>query len=352
MFLNTRSYIANTCINNEKEFPMQIVDYNAIEKNTLFFKKLIGKSKLCAVLKNNAYGHGLMHVARHIAELVDYFAVGSADDAEQLLFLQKDTLILLPQNERDTEKAIKANCILTVDSFFTLDIVNKVARKLNSTARIHIKIDSGMSRLGFAYSEIDTLLQALHNANVVVEGIFSHLYSDTEWECDGQLRYFQDCCSAFEWRYGKSVLKHIANSGATLLSPKYHMDMVRVGLGLYGYGNERLSPAKSVFADVIAVKNVSAGSVVGYGAKYVCSTDTRIVVLNVGYATGLPRTMIGAKIKIGNKFYPIVAICMAMTLVDVGNTEIPVRETATILGKDVNIANDQVIIYELLCNLK
>ena len=331
---------------------MQIIDYNAIEKNTLYFKHLLGNSKLCAVLKNNAYGHGLMHVARHIAELVDCFAVGNVDEAEQLIFLQKDTLILLPQNKRNTERAIRANCILTVDSFSTLDTVNRVARKLNRTARVHIKFDSGMSRLGFRYSEIDELCQALSNSNVVVEGIFSHFYGDTELECDRQFNYYQQCYCAFEQKYGKVLVKHISNSGATLLSPKYHLDMVRVGLGLYGYGNENLLPAKTVLADVIAIKRVFAGSVVGYGAKYKCDKDTNIVVLNVGYAVGLARTLVGSRIMIGGKFYPIVAICMAMALVDVGDAEIPVGETATILGKDVNISNDQVIIYELLCNLR
>ena len=331
---------------------MQIIDYNAIEKNTLFFKQLLGNSKLCAVLKNESYGHGIIHVARHIAELVDLFAVGSVDEAEKLLFLRKDILILLPQNERNTEKAIKSNCILTVDSFYTLDLVNKVAKNLNITARIHIKIDSGMSRLGFQYSEIATLLQVLHSSNVIVEGIFSHFYGDTELECDLQLKQFKACYNTFELNYGKPLVKHIANSGAALLSSKYHLDMARVGLGLYGYGNDNLLPAKRVFADVISVKNVSAGSVVGYGAKYRCSSDTRIAVLNVGYATGLPRTLVGAKIKIGNKLYNIVAICMAMTLVDVGNAQINVGDTAVLLGDDVNISNDQVIIYELLCNLK
>ena len=331
---------------------MQVIDYNAIEKNTLFFRRLVGKSKLCAVLKNNAYGHGLIHVALHIAELVDCFAVGSVDEAEQLKFLRKDVLILLPQNERNTVRAIKSNCLLTVDSFYTLDLVNKVAQNLNISARVHIKFDSGMSRLGFQHSDIDKLLKALSTSKVNVEGVFSHFYGESEWECDRQLQRFQDFYNRFEQGFGSSVIKHIANSGATLLSPKYHLDMVRVGLGLYGYGNINLLPSKSVFADVIAIKGVPAGSVAGYGAKYVCASDTNIAVLNVGYATGLPRTLVGEKIQIGNRFYSIVAICMAMTLVDVGKDSICVGEKATLLGNGVNISNDQVIIYELLCNLK
>ena len=338
--------------NVEKESSLQIIDYDAIKKNTLFFKRLLGGSKLCAVLKNNAYGHGLIHVARHIAEFVDCFAVGSFDEAEQLLCLRKDVLILLPQNERNTARAILSDCILTVDSFYTLDLVNRVAQRLNAVARIHIKIDSGMSRLGFQYSDIDELLKVLKCSSVDVEGIFSHFYGETELECDSQLQVFQDCYNKFERGFGSSLVKHIANSGATLLSPKYHLDMSRIGLGVYGYGCDFLLPAKTVVADVISVKRVPSGSVVGYGAKYICFNDTNIAVLNVGYATGLPRTLVGSKIKIGDCFYPIVAICMAMTLIDVGDADISAGEQATLLGKGVNISNDNVIIYELLCNLK
>lgn len=331
---------------------LQIVDYHALEKNTLYFKQLLGKTKLCAVLKNDAYGHGLVRVARHIAQLVDCFAVGNVDDAEQLLFLHKEVLILLPQNERDTYKAIKGNCILTVDSFTTLNCVKNAAKHLGVTARVHVKIDSGMSRLGFQYAEMEDLLHALRDANVCVKGIFSHFYGDTETECDKQLCQFERCCEIFEQNYGRNLVKHIANTAATLLSPRYHMDMARIGLGLYGYGNENLLPVKSVFANVIAVKRIPAGSVAGYGAKYVCDCDTNIAVLNVGYATGLQRALVGAKIKIGKGLYPIVAICMAMTLVDVGNAPISVGQIATLLDKDVNISNNEVIIYELLCNFK
>lgn len=331
---------------------MQIIDYNAIEKNALFLKKILGKSKLCAVLKNDAYGHGLVHVARHIAELADCFAVGNVDEAEQIQFLHKDILILLPQNERNTERAVKSGCVLTVDSFETLALVDKVAQRLRQIARIHIKFDSGMSRLGFNKSEVELLLNKLLYARVTVEGVFSHFYGDTVAECDKQLTCFNECCYEFEKGYSHPLVCHIANTSATLLSPKYHLDMARIGLGLYGYGDKNLQPAKSVFADVIAVKNIAAGSVVGYGAKYKCEKTTQIAVLNIGYATGLPRTLVGAPVKIGERFFPIVAICMAMTILDVGNAYVNVGDVATVLSYDVNISNDEVIIYELLCNLQ
>ena len=331
---------------------MQVIDFDAIEKNTQYFKQKLGSSKLCAVLKNDAYGHGLVHVARRIAELVDYFAVSYVDEAEQIQFLNKNTLVLLPQNRRNTERAIKSNFILTVDSFETLKVVDEEARRLKITPRVHIKFDSGMSRLGFKENQIQQLVESLQRAQFQVEGAFSHFYGDSVPDCDRQLEYFNNCANKLEGSLYRKLTKHIANTGATLLSPKYHLDMARVGLGLFGYGNENLQPAKSVYADVISVKYVEAGGVAGYGAIYVCKQATRIAVLNIGYATGLPRTLRGAKIKIGDRVFPIVAICMAMSLIDVGNADVKVGDVATLLGDGVNIANDEVIIYELLCNLK
>ena len=219
---------------------MQVIDYNAIEKNTRYFKQKIGKAKLCAVLKNDAYGHGLVHVAPRIAELVDCFAVGSVDDAEQLQFLNRDTLVLLPQNKRNTERAIKNDFILTVDSFETLGVVDEAARMLKLNPRVHIKFDSGMSRLGFTRDDVDELVEHLKRSQLRVEGVFSHFYGDTVADCDRQFDYFVSCATRLEDALNRSLTKHIANSGATLLSPKYHLDMARVGLGLFGYGDKNL----------------------------------------------------------------------------------------------------------------
>lgn len=331
---------------------MQTVDYDAIKRNVAYFKGIICKSKLCAVVKNNAYGHGIINVARHIAHYVDFFAVGSVDDAEKIRFLNKDILILLPQNERNTVRAIRAGCVLTLDSFDTLNTIKKVTYKLNLYARVHVKIDSGMSRLGFSLQQLGELFEALQGSKINVEGVFSHFYGDSVLECDNQYEYFESCCELFETKLGQPLIKHISNTSATLLSTKYCMDMVRIGLGLYGYGSTKLTPAKNVFANIIAVNNVVSGSVVGYGAKYRARKATQIAVLDVGYATGLPRTLIGAQIQIGKQRFQIVAICMAMTLVDIGDADIKVGDEAILLSRDVNISNDKVIIYELLCNLQ
>ena len=331
---------------------MQVIDYDAIKKNAEFFRKKIGASKLCAVLKNNAYGHGLTHVARQIVELVDCFAVANANEAEQIQFLNKDVLILLPQNLRSAERAIKAGFILTLDSFETLSVIEKAALNTGKTARVHVKIDSGMSRLGFNAAQLNDLMTALKSPQVSVEGVFSHFYGDSESDCDRQFEYFNQCFEVLQSELRTPLIRHIANTGATLLSSKYHLDMVRIGLGLYGYGCEQLLPAKSVYADVIAVKNVSAGSAVGYGAKYRCKKDSRIAVIRLGYANGLYRSLVGSRIAINGQGCPVVAICMGMSLLDVTDIQVRTGDTAVVLGEGINISNDEVIIYELLCNLQ
>lgn len=331
---------------------MQKIDYNAIVKNAEYFKKILGKSFLCAVVKNDAYGHGIIHTSRYLAGVVDCFAVGSMQEAQAVCNFGKDVLILLPQNYEDTVSAIKSDCILTVDSFNTLAVVAQAARYCNSIARAHIKINSGMSRLGFAENEMKMLAQELLKCpQIDVQGIYSHFWSDNASDCDKQLAEFERCCNALETFLNKRLIRHIANTSGALLSPKYHLDMARIGLGLYGYGNTNLLPSKKVYANIVAMRDVKRGEIVGYGGKYVCEKDAKIAVIDMGYAQGLARTLRESLVKAGNTFCPIVAICMAMSMVDITGLNVKVGDEITLIDRDCNISNDNVIIYELLCNL-
>ena len=330
---------------------MKHLNFEALNKNIAYFKSVIGETKLCAVVKNDAYGHGLLHIATHIAPQVHCFGVGTLNEAEQISFLGKDVLILLPQSERAAKSAVLRNYILTLDSFDTLSRILGAAKQTNNIARVHIKIDSGMSRLGFTFDELPALAEKLQNQPVVVEGVFSHFYGNTVETCDAQFEYFMRCAAVLQKTF-PDVLLHIANTSATLLSPKYHLDMVRIGLGLFGYGDNALTPVKSVCADVISVKSICAGAAVGYGGIYRPTKPTKIATVNIGYAHGLPRVLTGSKIAIKGKKYTVVAVCMAMTLVDIGDDDVRVGDVAVFLGEGVNISDDRVIIYELLCNLR
>ncbi len=340
-------------LNLIKEKVLQKIDFDAIIKNARYFKSIIGNAKLCAVIKNDAYGHGIVHTARFLSGAVDFFAVGSVDEAEKAADCSREVLILLPQDYANTCKAIKTNCLLTVDSFDTLMTVCKAAKIMNVKAKVHIKIDSGMSRLGFSVSDIKPLLKAIKKCGYIdVQGVYSHFWGDTIDACDKQYESFLYCANSLGDGLGKDLIRHIANSSAALLSDKYRLDMVRIGLGLYGYGNERLIPAKKVSARVIAVRSVDCGSVVGYGGVFVPDSFTRIAVINTGYASGLSRALVGSYVKINGKFCKIVAVCMAMSMVDIGMNDVSVGDDAILLGDGVNLSNDKVIVYELLCNLR
>ena len=130
---------------------MQYINYDAIIKNAHYFKNILGNTKLCAVVKCDAYGHGLERVASCLCDIVDYFAVNDVSEAQIVSKYRKDVLILLPQDSRNAKIAIQNGFILTLDSFDTLQILSNFP---NSVVRVHIKIDSGMSRLGFRLEDL------------------------------------------------------------------------------------------------------------------------------------------------------------------------------------------------------
>lgn len=330
---------------------MQYIDYDAIIKNAYYFKKLSKKSKFCAVLKNNAYGHGIIRTAAALSGIADYFAVGSVEEALQVKEFCANILILLPIFSREKiESALQHGFIFTVDSFATLAAIQNAVK--DKKARVHIKIETGMNRLGFKLENLPQLLQQLDNEKVSVEGVFSHFWGDSVSQCDVQLTKF---LQAFDFLscYYPSLIRHIANTSATLLSDRYHLDMVRIGLGLYGYGAPDLERAKTVTAKVIAKHNVYAGEIVGYSGKYTFPADTAIAIVKCGYANGFPRALKNAKVKFGQNLFPVVGnVCMAMFAVDVGDCKIDIGDDVILLGKGINNANCDVIVYELLCNLR
>ena len=333
---------------------MQTLDFSALEHNALYYKKLLGNSKLCAVVKNDAYGHGAVHVARYLDGIVDFFAVGNVDEAARIDFVSRDVLLLLPQPRVATDEAVRRGFVLSVDSLQTLQTVIDSSNRLAIPARIHIKIDSGMTRLGFRYDELTgVILRVQRCPRLAVEGVYSHFYGETVASCDKQLNAFLPCAEVLEKAFCKTLVKHIANSRGALLSSKYRLDMARIGLGLYGYGNSDCIPVKTVTANVIAVKDVEAGEAVGYGAKYVAQRRRRIAVVDVGYARGFSRALVGVQIKINGRLCSVVAVCMAMIMVDVTDVEnVCVGNVATLIGDGVDASNGLVSVYESLCNLR
>ena len=191
-----------------------------------------------------------MRPASCLCDVVDCFAVNDLAEALQIEKYGKDVLILLPMDQRDAKISIEHQFTLTLDSFDTLQNILLCKKQ---QARVHIKIDSGMSRLGFKLWDLPKLLSKIECSNVVIEGIFTHFYTENKNICDEQLNYFAKCSKIVSRKFG-NITKHVANTCAVLLDKRYHLDMARIGIGLYGYGNRTLSVAKTVTAKIVAKK--------------------------------------------------------------------------------------------------
>lgn len=330
---------------------MQIIEYDAIVKNAQYYKKKLCKTKLCAVLKNDAYGHGLVRTASVLATIADVFAVGTVAEALKVEPFCKDVLILLPQCADDCEIAAEHGFIQTADSFETLDrVLRSVPR--GKKARVHVKIQSGMNRFGFEREQLPQLAERLDSSKLSVEGVFSHFYGTKECGCDKQLQLFLQASHFLEQSLQKTFLRHIANTAAVQLSEKYFLDMARIGLGLYGYGAPQLLPAKTVTAKVLAVRNVKKSEKISYGGTVV-EHDTKIAVVGCGYANGFSRALKNPKIMVNNVVCPVIGkVCMAVCMADVSGLSVSVGDEVTVFGNGLNASDENIIVYELLCNLK
>lgn len=327
------------------------IDYNTITENAKKIKQRIGNGRLCAVVKSNAYGHGLMDTVQCLEGIADVFAVDETADALQIV--PRPTLMLVPVQFKDCCTLIENGVMLTVDSFDTFSVVESAAREVGKSAVVHVKLDTGMCRLGFITDEADDLVCRLSLCNCIeVAGIYSHLScadSDPEFTAN-QLNTFLKLAEQIKCVFPDAIL-HISNTDG-LKYPQCRLDMVRVGIGLYGYGLEGVIPAKSCSARVIAVKSILPDSRVGYGGTL--SDAKKLAIVKLGYANGYAR--INKSVGGGwydGKFLPIVGnVCMGMMMLDATDIKIDVGCWVEILSPQHIAIDNQQIVYELLCNLR
>ena len=328
---------------------MQCIDYDVIARNATEIRKLSGVP-LIAVVKSNAYGHGLAETARSLCGIADYFAVSDVSEALNVCSLNTPTMILLPcLTISELHAASTSDFWVTVCDERSLAL----AAQSNLPLNLQIKIDSGMSRLGFSLEQLAQVLPTILSRKTLnVCGIFSHFRGTSRLECAEQYDEFARAGELAEHALNKRLLKHIAATYAALNYPEFRLDSVRVGLGLYGYGADFLQPAKTVSAKIIATRKVAAGQPVGYDGVFRPQRNTNLAVIDVGYAKGLSRALVGGNILVGGKSATIRAVCMGMTICDTGERSATVGEEVVLLGKGVNPSNCNTIVYELLCNLR
>lgn len=337
------------------------IDADALLHNAIIIKKFIYPNKLCAVVKSDGYGHGIDKTVKSIDVAVDYFAVSDIKEAMQIRRLTSKPILVIGALDYSTIKlAVENNIDLSV--FCKKDVL-RIAKNVKNGVKkcnIHIKVDSGMHRLGVSYCsdffEIVNIIQ--NNNNINLRGVFTHLGSDKGKRTNKQLEKF----NLFTKNLPEKVIRHFANSDNSLSTPLKINQMSRIGLSLYGYGKfPNLIPALSVYAKIINISFVKKGSFVGYGNKHKAKKDMLVAVLAIGYANGLMRCYHKKGfVIINNKKAKIVAdICMSMTIVDITKiANVKVGEFAIILGESKNLKitaqtiakKCKTIPYEILTN--
>jgi alanine racemase len=329
-----------------------VIDLAAFRHNLDVVRSLTGPGvKVMAVLKSNAYGHGVRRLAAEAVRCgVDALAVARLGEGCELRAEGIGVPILVCEIVPDDQVtiALRDNLELTAATTEGAAHIGATALRNGVTARVHIKVDTGMGRLGFSDEQAGDAIEAIARMRGMdIAGVFSHFASSEEAglvHARSQLSRFQDVLADLERRAIQIPLRHMANSGAIINLPESHLDMVRPGLMLYGYTPAREMPAGAQLRPVMAlrsrvgfIKTAETGMTISYGRKYTVPSRTHIATIPVGYGDGYSRRLTNhGSVLIRGKRYPTVgSICMDHLMVDIGNGgEVAVGDDVTLIGSD------------------
>lgn len=331
------------------------IDTKAIEHNITMYKNIIGHALLAPVIKSNAYGHGIELIAKICDQnpLVDMLCVVSVREA---LLLRREgitkPLLVISILDDSLEEAVAHNIDLVAYNFETITQLNAIGQNLGKKAQIHLKFDTGLSRLGLHSDNLLALIEQIHSLPfITIRGIFTHFAeseSDDQTFTAHQLAQFNTFIKKLDARGIHIPLKHAACSAAITASTDNHCTMVRLGIGLYGLWpsqenkqlTERLYPAFSLKpvmtwkTRIIQIKEIPAGSSVGYDRTYQANHHTRLAILPVGYWDGLDRGLSNkGHVCINNQLAPIRGkIAMNLCIIDITGLDVSPHDEVIILG--------------------
>lgn len=364
-------------ISNESLRPVWAeINLDHLSHNMREVKRSIKQETLaCAVIKADGYGHGAVEIAETLQKSgADRFAVATLTEAMEL----RQSGVTLPimvlgyTPEVQFERILKHNIIQTIYTYEQGKFFSEKALERGEEITVHIKVDTGMSRLGFQTHEQDQekIKKILSMKGLKVEGIFTHFAIADDEEKDFtylQFEKFQALVKKLEKEGFHIPIKHVSNSAAIIDLPEMNLDMVRAGLMIYGlypseevdHQNIKLKKVLELKSEIALVKDLEKGRGVSYGLIYETSETRRIATLPVGYADGFTRLLTEkAKVLINGKAYPIVGrICMDQSMVDITGEEVNIGDAATIISSnddDPNTVDDfaellGTINYEIVC---
>lgn len=336
------------------------IDLAALERNYSAIKQVVGVSKMMPVIKADAYGHGLTQIGTRLQEIgAPCLAVAYVEEglALRAAGITVPIQVLGGAVTRQIPLFLEHGLTFTAPSVDKLLQISDAAEAANTTAKVHLKIDTGMERIGVHHYNADTLFEAaLSCTSLEVEGVFSHIASadDTDLESARiQLERFLEALDFYDRRSLPTPTRHIANSAAIVALPEAHLDLVRPGLLLYGIEPTdqtsktiTVEPLLSWRSEVIYFKVVEAGSPVSYGGTWAPEHSTRVVTLPVGYADGYRRALSNrAQVLIkGNRHNVVGRVCMDQTMIDIGTASAYNGDQVVLVGSD---GNQQITIRDL-----
>jgi len=354
------------------------INLDNIAHNVREIRRITNKrSEIMGVVKADAYGHGVMGVVKTLLDNgVTRLAVSMLDEAIQLRNYGIDVpiLVLSYTDPVRAEEIVLNNVTQTVFSHDLARALSDAAVKLNRNVKIHIKIDTGMTRVGFmpGYSAVKNVVEISKLPGIIIEGLFTHFASADEKDrsyTNMQFERFMSICNELG-RIGVHIpVKHVCNSAGVMEYPEMHLDMVRPGIIMYGlYPSDEvdktkidLKPAMTLKANVVLVKDVEKDTCISYGRIFKTSRESRIATIPIGYADGYTRLLSNkGRILINGEYSPVVGrICMDQCMVDVTDlkSEVRVGDEAVIFGKqgenEITVeevaANMGTINYEVIC---
>lgn len=349
------------------------VNLNNLAYNFKQIKKLLApKVKVMVTVKADAYGHGLIPVAKKLVSCgVDYLGVASIDEGIKLreAHIKLPILILGMVLKKDISPILRYNLFPMVCTQDLASALNKKACSLGKVINVHVKVDTGMGRLGVLYPDALAFIKNISRLKFVnIEGIFTHLaVADLDREFTlYQLELLSRLIMKLNNAGIRIPLKHAANSIGTIDFKESHFNMVRPGLVIYGLYPRggldiKLKPVLNLKTQIIYFKRVPKGYGISYGHEYITKKDTTIAVLPIGYGDGYPRNLSNqAPVLIGGKRFKISGrVCMDQIMVDVGDFPVKIGDEVVLIGAQgkKRITTEELAVlsgtisYEIVCGL-
>lgn len=351
------------------------INLNAIVHNLNYFRaKIKSDTKIMAMVKAFSYGSGSFEIANILQfHRVDFLAVAYADEGIELrkAGITMPIMVMNPE-EQSYDSMLQYNLEPEIYSFRVLSLFEETLKRSEHDSDhpipIHIKLDTGMHRLGFDPDEVNELIVRIkNNKHLTVKSVFSHLAATDESEHDDftwqQIKRFNEMSEKIKSHFTYPIMKHILNSAGITRFPDAQFDMVRLGIGLYGIGagtseQSQLQNVSTLKTSISQIKNIPANETIGYSRKGIATRDIQIATVPIGYADGLSRKLSGGKGKmiVNGKYAPIIGnVCMDMCMIDITDINASENDEVIVFGEAypiTEVAKDVgTIPYEILTNV-